>query len=362
MRLAYYISGHGYGHAVRSCVIANALGARHELFIVTAVAEGFLRSTLTVPFHLRNAQLDVGVAQPDGLAIDFAATLEALGAHAAKRHALIAAERDWLREERIERVLADVPPVAFAAAHATGIPSCAIANFGWDEIYAPYEEHYPGFAAHSRHAAEDYGKASLLLQLPFATPMPAFKHRQPMGLVARAARHERNEVRRRLRLDNHRYALLSFGGLGMGLDAPTRWQIPNGWRLCAVSGVPGDHRLLENVEVIAESRLSELGLGYPDLLSAVDCVITKPGYGIVSECIACRTPMVYTSRGPFAEYPHLVEGIAQHLPHAFIEPDALRHGRLTPALEAIADTHWPRATLVPMSPEAIRARLGEFVG
>jgi hypothetical protein len=72
--------------------------------------------------------------------------------------------------------------------------------------------------------------------------------------------------------------------------------------------------------------------------------------------------MVYTSRGPFAEYPHLVEAIQKHLPHAFIEPDALRHGRLTHALEAIASARWPRETLVPMSDEAIRVRLEEFVG
>ena len=37
-------------------------------------------------------------------------------------------------------------------------------------------------------------------------------------------------------------------------------------------------------------------------------VVTKPGYGIIAECIANGTAMLYTSRGRFAEYDVLVRG------------------------------------------------------
>jgi hypothetical protein len=74
---------------------------------------------------------------------------------------------------------------------------------------------------------------------------------------------------------------------------------------------------------------------YEDLVAASDAVMTKPGYGIVSDCIANGTPIVYTSRGRFAEYPCLVAGIEAHLPNAFISNDDLRAGRWLPALERV---------------------------
>ena len=35
--------------------------------------------------------------------------------------------------------MGDIPPLAFAAAHAAGLPSVAVANFTWDWVYEDYE-------------------------------------------------------------------------------------------------------------------------------------------------------------------------------------------------------------------------------
>ena len=48
------------------------------------------------------------------------------------------------------------------------------------------------------------------------------------------------------------------------------------------------------------------GLKHEDIVAAADVVVSKPGYGIVSECAAHRTPLLYTSRGRFAEYDVMV--------------------------------------------------------
>ena len=42
------------------------------------------------------------------------------------------------------------------------------------------------------------------------------------------------------------------------------------------------------------TRIYDAGLRYEDLVAAVDVVVTKPGYGIVAECIANDTAMLYT--------------------------------------------------------------------
>jgi L-arabinokinase len=75
-----------------------------------------------------------------------------------------------------------------------------------------------------------------------------------------------------------------------------------------------------------------LGGQYQDLVRAVDIVVTKPGYGIVSECIANDTAILYTSRGRFAEYDVLVAGMQRYARSQFIPQDALLAGQWEPYL------------------------------
>ena len=67
------------------------------------------------------------------------------------------------------------------------------------------------------------------------------------------------------------------------------------------ASMPGYHVLLPGM--IDESAMYDRGYRYEDLVRAVDVVVTKPGYGIISECIANDTALLYTSRGDFREYP-----------------------------------------------------------
>ena len=57
---------------------------------------------------------------------------------------------------------------------------------------------------------------------------------------------------------------------------------------------------------ISEQQLYDNGLRYEDLVRGADVVVTKPGYGIISEAIANDAALLYTSRGQFVEYDVLV--------------------------------------------------------
>jgi UDP-N-acetylglucosamine:LPS N-acetylglucosamine transferase len=72
-----------------------------------------------------------------------------------------------------------------------------------------------------------------------------------------------------------------------------------------------------------------------DLVAAADVVVTKPGYGIVSECVAHQTAMLYTSRGHFREYDHMVEQMPVLLRCRFIPQEDLFAGRWKDALGAL---------------------------
>ena len=70
-------------------------------------------------------------------------------------------------------------------------------------------------------------------------------------------------------------------------------------------------------------------------MRAADVVVTKPGYGIISEAIANDTALLYTSRGRFVEYDVLVREMPRYLRAQFIEQDDLLRGNWAPALEKL---------------------------
>jgi hypothetical protein len=87
--------------------------------------------------------------------------------------------------------------------------------------------------------------------------------------------------------------------------------------------------------------LAAADLRYEDLVAAVDVVVTKPGYGIVSDAIAGRARLVYTTRGDFPEYGVLVAEMPRFLPVAFVSNQDLREGALGPALEEVLAKPFP---------------------
>jgi L-arabinokinase len=315
--IALYLSGHGYGHMTRACEVLAELRRRDPsvpLAVVGSVPERLVRLAVPGPLTFRTATCDVGLVQHDALRIDEAATAARCRDFEATWDARVEAEAGFLRETRVGLVVGDIPALAFAAAARAGVPSVGLGNFSWDWIYRHLSVREPSLAASAALAASAYRQASLLLELPFAGDLSAFTYREPIGLVARRPRVARAEARRRLGLDDRPTVLLSFGGVG--LPALARGAAPDA----------GDLRWLWPPDV--DDRLEALDLTYPDAVNAVDVVVTKPGYGIVSDAIAAGTRVVYTERGDFPEYPILVEGMKRHLACLHLSNADLLGGRM----------------------------------
>lgn len=333
--LAAYVSGHGFGHATRTAEVLRAV--RQEapdlpLAVVTSAPEALFRESLSGPFTYRRLPTDVGLAQRGALAIDEAETLARWRAFEAERPALVEAEARWLREVGVEAVLADVPPLAFEAAEKAGVPGVGLTNFSWDWIYGHFARRNAGFAEAARSAASAYARAELLLELPFAGDLGAFPRREPIPMVARRPRRPREETRRLLGLGGGPVVLVSFGGLGLPGFAP---RVLAGLREFRFVLGAGEDDLPANVRAVSRQGLAALGLAYRDVIAAADAVVTKPGYGTVTDCIAAGVRLVYTDRGDFPEYPILVEGMARYLPCAYVTNDDVGAGRLGAALARV---------------------------
>jgi L-arabinokinase len=331
-----YVSGHGYGHATRVGEVLRTVRSRApeaRLTVVTSGPERLYRTALPGPFDFRVLACDVGIAQGDALSIDVTETerrCRELGARFAR---VAADEAAWLRASGARVVLGDVPPLAFAAAAAAGLPGVALANFSWDWIYR-----HMGLAEAAEQAAAEYAKAALLLELPFAGDLSVFPRRERVPLVARRPRLTRDDARSRLGLADGPVVLLSFGGFGLPSLDHGPLADAAGYTFLTTDG---EGPLPANVRRLDAAALPRDGLAYVDLVAAADIVVTKPGYGIVSDAVAARTRLVYTERGDFPEYEILVRELPRWLPCRHVGNADLAAGRLQPALREVLAEPWP---------------------
>jgi hypothetical protein len=342
--IVFFISGHGFGHASRQVEIINALtaGPRPPAIVLrTAVDPGLLARTLRRPYTLLTGPCDSGVVQRDSITHDDKASVEAARTFYATFEAHIADEVRRLGEYRPALIVGDIPPLAFATASRLGIPSLAIANFTWDWIYAAmpdFERDAPGVLATIRGA---YRRATRALALPFTGGFEVFPTSGPLPLVARHAEAAPATTRARLRSlgvpTEGPLALLSFGGYGLPSLDVTRVSGLDDWTLVTTDRTSGTGTAGARVVMLPESIFREGDVRYEDLVAAAEIVVSKPGYGIIAECAANETALVYTSRGAFREYDVLVRDLPRYVRSAFLSQEDLRAGRWRPAFaEALA--------------------------
>jgi L-arabinokinase len=288
---------------------------------VAGAPEPLVRSLVPGPFVYRRFAADAGLVQLDALRIDEAASAARCRALDEAWPARVETEAAFLRAQGARLVVGDVPPVAFAAAARASVPALALTNFSWDWIYRHLARRQPALAGSAALAASAYRTAALLLELPFAGDLSVFPRREPVGFVARAPRVARPDARARLGLDGRPVVLLSFGGIGLEGLRPEVVAEGGALQVLTPEDVPGE-------------RLAALGLGYPDVVGAADVVVTKPGYGIVTDAIAAGAAVVYTERGDFPEYEVMVAEMPRWLACVHVSNEDLRAGRLAGPIRA----------------------------
>ena len=335
----FYISGHGFGHASRQIEIINALGAAMPglpIVVRTSLSKWLFDRTARVPLTLIPGECDTGVVQIDSLRLDERRTIERADQFYRGLADRVAEEATLLRDHHARLVVSDAPPLACAAASAVEVPSVVVSNFTWDWIYEGYAEQIadaPNLLPSIRNA---YRAAEAAWRLPMHGGFATFDTIVDVPFVARHSRHSRQEARAKLMLPaDAKLALMSFGGYGLADFDAARLDCLDRYEVVTTDREPGRSTACRGVHVIPESLIYESSLRYEDLVRAVDVVVTKPGYGIIAECVAGKTAILYTTRGQFAEYDVLVTELPRWLQCAFIDQESLRAGRWLEALDRV---------------------------
>ncbi|MBC8206934.1 MAG: hypothetical protein ISR85_07090 [Kiritimatiellales bacterium] len=344
--IAYYITAHGYGHGTRSCDVLRALerlAPQQPVIVTTDLPRDFLDSRLKGCKNItfRTGAFDVGLVQKDSIHADLFQTLEKLEELYAREEQLIAQERLFIQHEDIGLVVADIPAIPLAAAQRSGIPNVAIGNFSWDWIYAAYAKtdlHWEYFVEKFRAV---YEQTDLLLRLPFAPPMEQFPKRKDVPLLASPGTPCREkirdlgfEIRDSAPASNKPWVLLSFTSLGLNYKALENIRkLSDDYEFFCVDPLEFPMSCIHSI--------SRDNVSFADVIASCDIVISKPGFGLVSECIVNNKPLIYSDRSDFAEYPFLVDGIKNYLKNVHLPSEQLYAGDLSQALEKIKTAPQP---------------------
>jgi hypothetical protein len=331
----YYVSGHGYGHAVRSAQVITAILEQAPglpLWVRTTAPRWLFPATARVD----SIQLDVGVLQRGSLHVQPKATLQSYDDLLRDEDARISAEVAAALARDISCVVADIPSAAFEIARRLDVPGIGVANFCWHWIYEPYARRFPELTHVVERVREQEGLASILLRLPFAWDFYCFPNKRDVPLIGRRAARSSAETRKQLGIEaDRRVALLSFGGYGLeelGEEKLHRW---TDWLfLTTESGrIAGRSGNTQNV--------NDPSLRYVDLMAASDAVVTKPGFGIVSDALVNQVPVLYCDRGAFREYGMLTRALRSFGRAKFIPRRDLMSGQLGRYLDALMEIDRP---------------------
>jgi len=304
VRIAYFITAHGYGHGVRACAIANEFSPDVQIIFRTALPEQFFREELKRNFEIVFGRFDCGCVQSDSVTVDIEKTLRLYSSIAEANSLYLKKEKMWCKSNNIDLIVSDITPFAFQLAHECEIPSVAISNFTWFDIYKEYQIVFPEFKALIDEIYLQYRKADLLLALQPSLEMDFFERIVSVPFVSRKGVNRKNEIYEKYCIPKEkRIGLIYIGDFGMNDAVWSALENFREWEFLGLHSIPGNpvnYHLVDKKEI-----------RYQDLTASADVVISKIGYGVVSECILNGTPLIYLPRENFAEYPVLEAAVTK---------------------------------------------------
>lgn len=328
-RIVFYITGHGFGHAVRSAEIVDALLVADpgvELFIRTDAPEWLF--PLDHPnVHFKAVEIDIGAIQKNSFEVDVEKTCCEVSRLFKSWPKLFRQESTFIAENNIQMILGDIPPLAFRIAKEMNIPACAIGNFSWNWIYEDWLSQKPEFASIIQKIEEDYASAQLLYRLPGHEQMSAFQNIMDVPHIGRKGSIRKEMLQKDFHIpEDHRILLLALPQYDQHLIPWDKLFRFEKWTVLSPF-TDNPHR---NILPIKRT-----GLKFSELISASDVVLSKPGYGIVTDCYTNRTPLLFIPRKDFRECDVLIQWLNKHSVSQEIDVETLIAGEWKSILDQL---------------------------
>jgi len=323
VRIAYFITPHGFGHAARAAAVMVALqkiDPAIQFDIFTQVPRWFFQDSLVRGLRYYHVCTDIGLVQTTSLREDLSATMRRLDAFFPCDRALVATLAALLRSASCALVLCDIAPLGIVAARAAGVPSVLIENFTWDWIYQGYVQEEARLARHISYLQSIFATADYHVQTePVCCPCPADLTSLP---VSRKPQRSTQQTRAQLGIPAQAQAvLLTMGGVSEPYTFLSQLQHYRDTFFVVVGAVDALERH-DNVVLLPHRS----AVFPPDLVYACDAVVSKTGYSTLAEAYHAGVPLGYVVRQRFREAPVLASYITAHMHGVAIAEPAFSNG------------------------------------
>lgn len=342
--MLYYITGHGFGHARRSAEVIRHLLSRVPnltIHIRTTASSHIFADFPTDRIHLHKAGLDPGAVELNPLAVDIPQTVDRLRLSLKTRDDLVSTELEFIRRFQVDHIIADIPFIAGDIADAVNLPCLAVSNFTWDWIYQAFPPINSDQPELIRQVQRSYSKMQAILKLPFGGSIESFREVIDVPLIASRSRRTADEILTTLGLSQSdpspRVLIAMRGGVSTQALTTAAQQSPDCLFLYPQEA---PEQLPPNVlKVNLGQRLT-----FADLLSVSHVVVSKLGYGIISDCISNKAALLWPARTGFREDDVVQQEVPRYLRMQEISHPDFFTGQWKRSLSALLEAPKPPDT------------------
>jgi len=294
------ISSHGYGHFAMTAPILNELNKQEpiSLTIRCALPEALIRSRIGGDYDIVAESSDFGMVMNSSLDVNLEAAADAYQKLHANFPKAVMEEKEKLLALKPNLIIANIPYLTVAAAHEANIPVIAYCSLNWAEIFNSYfEGKLPDANKILNEINSAYNLAEYFVCPEPSMAMPGLKNIKHIGPIAKVANSYRKLLNQQFSLsDDDKLVLITPGGVATPVPVNDWPAIPGIIWITAWSCETN------RKDIISTEQINIL---FSDLLASCDAVITKPGYGTVTETVCNGVPVLYVLRGDWAEEPFL---------------------------------------------------------
>jgi uncharacterized protein (TIGR00661 family) len=323
LRIACFISCHGFGHATRSFAVIQKLAElkKVSVCIFSSLPDWFLKENLSgIQYTNHSVITDVGLVQKNPFHHDLNLTLKKLNLFLKFEKKTIQSVVKVIRVEPVDFILSDISPLGLYIGEKLKIPTCLLENFTWDWIYQEYISNYVGFKKPIQQLQKIFNTADLHLQTnPICSRARRAKLVNP---IYRPHKKSTSEIKQKIGIDLARpIVLVTTGGIPQEykfIDKIKKDKI----HFYILTGAFDKKEISKNFCLLPHKN----DFFFPDLVHASSGVVGKIGYGTVSEAWGSVKPLMRIYRDSFRETIPMKKFVDKHLNGFEITHDSFVRG------------------------------------
>ncbi len=317
------LSSHGFGHASRQAALLaeiHRLRPDYRIIISSKVNKSFLKTIFRdIPVEFRSFRWDIGMIQQDAFNINIDRTLTELNKLDEILPSQIKKEAEWIISQKDKSlILADIPYSANHLSKLTGSKLIWFGNFGWDDIYQPFDKI---LYKHRLNAHINYQQGDLLIRCPFSLEMNWNIPEISIGLTSAKPSDLSQSFKSKLLSFSRPIILVGFGGFGYRIDPKLFRYWPDHIFLLTSENKYNNAINKEENILFLPNQFKML-----DVMGYCDRILTKPGYCTFCEAIINSVGIHSFTRSNFIESDSLLKGLKSFSSHRILNEEFIDSG------------------------------------